>query len=104
MKSRRPEEIRAIQERRKSGASGPHGRKTPDRYNTERTAVERDIMDGEGYVKFADSSVFSLECFEGNHDACPDELDDGYICECAHHEEEDEEEENGRKSSDMGSS
>jgi hypothetical protein len=50
----------------------------------------------EGYVKFADSTVISIQCFEGRCRACPDEAPDGedgssdvldgYACEhgCGH--------------------
>ena len=48
----------------------------------------------EGYVRFADDSVVSLQCFEDRHDKCPDltpsgeETDrsgplEGYYCECS---------------------
>lgn len=49
----------------------------------------------EGHVRFADSQVVSLQCFEGRHDECPDKTChtdddiperygplDGYVCEC----------------------
>ncbi len=36
---------REIQERRRSGAAGPHGKKSPDRYNEERGAVEQEAKD-----------------------------------------------------------
>jgi hypothetical protein len=44
-------------------------------------------MSNEGYVKFADGSVVSLECHEGRHRDCPDSRAaganlDGYFCEC----------------------
>lgn len=49
----------------------------------------------EGYVKYADDSVISLQCFEGDCHKCPDQgvdgvgsdgVLDGYVCEhdCAH--------------------
>jgi hypothetical protein len=45
----------------------------------------------EGYAKYADGSVWSLQCFEGRHGDCPDDHDsdggngscDGYSCECS---------------------
>jgi hypothetical protein len=48
----------------------------------------------EGYVRFADDSVVSLQCFEDRHDECPDitppgqETDrggplEGNYCECS---------------------
>jgi hypothetical protein len=43
----------------------------------------------EGYVKFADDSVLSLQCHEDRHDECDGGLDDGYVCECHCHPEED---------------
>lgn len=47
---------------------------------------------GEGTVKFADGSVFSLECYDERHGDCPDDhsdasegngSQDGYNCECS---------------------
>lgn len=41
----------------------------------------------EGYVKFADSSVICLQCFDGRHAECVGEnspvLDGCYYCECS---------------------
>ena len=50
----------------------------------------------EGYVKYADDTAVSLQCFEGRHSECPDiinhvedgpvttgALDGGYYCECS---------------------
>jgi hypothetical protein len=46
----------------------------------------------EGYVKYADDSVVSIQCFEQRHAECPSPHDDapidgngpldGYYCEC----------------------
>lgn len=33
--------VQAVQGRRSSGAAGPHGKKSKDRYNTEREAIEQ---------------------------------------------------------------
>jgi hypothetical protein len=46
----------------------------------------------EGFVKYADDSVVSLQCFELRCDECPDTettsdgVLDGYNCECPHHQ------------------
>jgi hypothetical protein len=67
-----------------AGSSGDAAQETPREY--------------EGYVRFADSSVVSLQCFQGRHDECPDNTPDGeetdpgsplggplegYYCECS---------------------
>jgi hypothetical protein len=39
------DEGRRLSELRRSGAAGPHGKKTPDRANTEREAVDQAIAD-----------------------------------------------------------
>lgn len=39
------DEGRRLSELRRSGAAGPHGKKTPDRHNTEREAVDQAIAD-----------------------------------------------------------
>ena len=50
MSGHRPwREVREVQERKRSGAAGPHGKKSPDRYNEEREAKEQETEDsGEG--------------------------------------------------------
>jgi hypothetical protein len=35
----------------------------------------------EGYVRFADGSIVSLQCFEGRASECPGTFPDGYVCE-----------------------
>jgi hypothetical protein len=45
----------------------------------------------EGHAKYADGSIWSLQCFEGRHGDCPDDHDSdegngscaGYSCECS---------------------
>jgi hypothetical protein len=46
-------------------------------------------MQYEGYVRYADKTIVSLQCFEGRHDECPAEIGaggspvlEGYYCEC----------------------